>query len=239
MLGNIFFSTAIAITLMFSASATYKSYSDLQEAKQIQESYEIIADIKNILSQQYNKSPNDITRDEIISMLPIGGSWDKILLSNRNSTLDNDALVNEDGHFILNEDQKIKLMALRAKLQNISNLNSSTDGNSQITFYDDNSKNNYVFKDKVINTNLNKIIEILDIKKSDITTETDLDNLIDAYVPYSNIYQDIKVSENEVLSAYEIKNRKKDYFKSQIKQRLMLSKNSKDINTYNQIKGLL
>ncbi|MDZ7818138.1 MAG: hypothetical protein U5K55_05785 [Aliarcobacter sp.] len=84
MLGNIWLSSVLIVTAIFSAGAMYKSYSDIQEAKQIKENYEIVSDIKILLSKQYNKNPEDITRDEIIAHLPRGGNWEKVLLLDRN-----------------------------------------------------------------------------------------------------------------------------------------------------------
>ena len=69
MIGNIWLSSALIIIAIFSSSALYKSYSDIQEAKQIQENYEIISNIKTLLAKQYNKNPEDVTRDEIIAHL--------------------------------------------------------------------------------------------------------------------------------------------------------------------------
>ena len=118
MLGNIWLSSALIVTAIFSAGAMYKSYSDIQEAKQIQEHYEIISDIKTLLSKQYNKNPQDITRDEIIAHLPKGENWEKVLLLDRNkdSNLTNKELVNEDGKFELSENEKLKILALKARI---------------------------------------------------------------------------------------------------------------------------
>ena len=111
MIGNIWLSSALIIIAIFSSSALYKSYSDIQEAKQIQENYEIISNIKTLLAKQYNKNPEDVTRDEIIAHLPSGGNWDKVLLLDRNesSTLANKELINDEGKFEISEDQKLKL----------------------------------------------------------------------------------------------------------------------------------
>ena len=126
MLGNIWLSSALIVTAIFSASAMYKSYSDLQETRQIQENYEIISNIKTLLAKQYNKNPEDITRDEIIAHLPRGGNWEKVLLLDRNdsSTLENDSLVNSEGKFEISSDEKLKLLALKAKLKNITDVSS-------------------------------------------------------------------------------------------------------------------
>ena len=121
MFGNIWLSSALIVTAIFSASAMYKSYSDVQEAKQIQENYEIISEIKTLLSKQYNKNPQDITRDEIIVHLPKGENWEKVLLLDRNksSNLTNKELVYISGNGELSQDEKLKLLALKAKLKNI------------------------------------------------------------------------------------------------------------------------
>ena len=58
MLGNIWLSSALIVTAIYSTSAMYKSYSDAQEAKEIQENYQIITDIKTLLANQYNKNPD-------------------------------------------------------------------------------------------------------------------------------------------------------------------------------------
>ena len=128
MLGNIWLSSALIVTVIFSAGAMYKSYSDIQEAKQIQEHYEIISEIKTLLAKQYNKNPQDITRDEIIAHLPKGGNWEKVLLLDRqkDSNLSNKALVNEDGKIEISEDEKLKLLALKAKLKDVVNVSSMT-----------------------------------------------------------------------------------------------------------------
>ena len=80
---NIFLSSALVIAAMIFASASYKSYSDIQEAKQIQENYKIVSDIKSLLASQYDKSTKEITRDEIIAHLPSGAYWEKVLLLDR------------------------------------------------------------------------------------------------------------------------------------------------------------
>ena len=46
MLGNIWLSSALIVTAIYSASSVYQSYSDTQEAKEIQENYQIVSDIK-------------------------------------------------------------------------------------------------------------------------------------------------------------------------------------------------
>ena len=133
MLGNIWLSLAFIITLVSSTGFIYKSYSDIQEAKDIKEHYEIISDIKTLIAKQYNKNPEDITRDEIIAHLPKGENWGKILYldRNKNTDLPNDEalddengkiLISENGKILISKDEKLKLLALKSKLKNITDL---------------------------------------------------------------------------------------------------------------------
>ena len=54
MIGNIFISSALVVVVIFSTGALFKSLSDIKEAKEIQEHYEIVKDIKTLLAKQYN-----------------------------------------------------------------------------------------------------------------------------------------------------------------------------------------
>jgi len=161
MFANIWVSSALIVTLMFSAGAMYKSYSDVQEAKQVQEHYEIVSKIKTTLAKQYNKNPEEITREEIIAFLPDGGNRDKVLLLDRNSdsTLDNedDILINEDGNIKINEDEKLKLLALRAKLKDIINLD-------EVQATTENNKTFYTFE--IGKNEKNNIINDIEIEKA-------------------------------------------------------------------------
>ena len=246
MIGNIWISSALVVTAIFSASAIYKSYSDIKEAKQIQEHYEIISDIKILLAKQYNKNPQDITRDEIIAHLPKGANWEKVLLVNRNSdsSLSSDELVTISGDFILDEDQKIKLLALKAKLKNLTDVNSLSSSDGNITFEVINQDKNFIYKDTKISNQLKKTIEILDIKRVDILANSAVfTTIIEDYTPYEDIYQnlrtDAEIASDTILSDEQIKIRKRAFFRAKIEDALKNSKNSKDIQLYNSIKGLL
>ena len=46
MIGNIWISSSLVVVAMFSTGALLKSLSDIKEAKQIQEHYEIVSEIK-------------------------------------------------------------------------------------------------------------------------------------------------------------------------------------------------
>ncbi|MGB1226871.1 MAG: hypothetical protein ACPG9K_03190 [Poseidonibacter sp.] len=244
MLGNIWLSSALIVTAIYSASSVYKSYSDAQEAKEIQESYQIITDIKTLLATQYNKNPDEVTRDEIMMHLPTGGNWEKVLLLNRNkdSNIDDDALVDEDGNFILNESEQLKLFALRAKLRNISSTEEVEDGTH--TFQVGNIEKNIINKNDAINNSVEKAIEYLsaEILYATLTSsqiEEKLDDAIDTYTPHSYIYQDMKESSTEVLTSAQLQERQKTYFKKRIKEQLILNENAMETKLYYYLKDEL
>jgi len=248
MLGNIWLSSALIVTAIYSASSVYKSYSDAQEAKQIQENYKIISDIKTLLAKQYNKNPDEVTRDEIMMHLPVGGNWEKVLLLDRNtsSTLENDALVDVDGNFVLNESEQLKLFALRAKLSNLSDTNTEVldESTKDYTFTVGKKDKNMVNKNISIDENVEKAIEYLSttILYSTLTSaeiETKLNEAIEKYTPYSDIYQDMKKSEAEVIDDAEVEIRKKAFFKNRIEEQLLLNENAMETKLYYYLKDIL
>lgn len=244
MLGNIWLSSALIVTAIYSASAIYQSYSDAQEAKEIQENYQIISDIKTLLANQYNKNPDEVTRDEIVMHLPRGGNWEKVLLLNRNrdSNLANDALVDENGNFVLNESEKLKLFALRAKLQNL--LSSEEVNAGTHTFQVGNIEKNVVKKNESIEKSVEKAIEYLSeevLYASLSTTELKekLKTAIETYTPYSDIYQDMKKNDTEVLTATQLVARKEAFFKKRIAEQLKLNENAMETKLYYYLKDEL
>ncbi len=118
MIGKVFISSIIVIALIFLASSIENSKSNIKEAKQIQEQYEIIKDIKTKIALQYNLNPDEITRDDIIAHLPKGENWEKILLLDRDksSNISNKELINAEGNITISADERLKVLALRAKL---------------------------------------------------------------------------------------------------------------------------
>ena len=236
MLGNIWLSSALIVTAIFSASAMYKSYSDIQEAKQIKEHYEIVSDLKTLLAKQYNKNPQDITRDEIIAHLPAGGNWEKVLLLDRNksSNLSNKELVNQDGNFVISEDEKLKLLALKSKLKDIIDTSSMTadSGTKKYTFEVGKLEKNTVLNDKEIEKNIDRAIHFLGVEilysgKTVSETMTRLMNDDNKFIPYDNIYQDFGTTDKD-----ELKTKKQDYFKSRIKEKLYLNETAVETRLY-------
>lgn len=234
MLGNIWLSSALTVTAIFSAGAIYKSYSDIQEAKQIQEHYEIISDIKTLIAKQYNKDPNEITRDEIIAHLPKGENWEKVLLLNRDksSNLSNKELVNQSGDFEIIEDEKLKLLALKAKLKDTIDVSNITATNNKYTFEVGQQNKNSVIRDIDIEESITKSIQILSeeiLYKSVADKQTVLDTVIDEFIPYDKLYFLEDSTDDE----------KKAYFKSKIKERLYKNENALESRLYRELKDIL
>lgn len=239
MFGNIWLSSALVVTAIFSASALYNSYSDIQEAKQIQEHYEIISEIKTLLAKQYNKNPQDITRDEIIAHLPKGENWEKVLLLDRNkdSTLTNKELVNEDGDFELSQDEKLKLLALKAKLKNITDVNAITPTSGKYTFNVGENNKNQVLNDTEIEKSVNRAIHFLEMEilysgqtVSDTMTKLMADT--NKFIPYEQMYQDFRTTSETTITADVLKKRKKEYFKKKIKEKLYLNETAIETKLY-------
>lgn len=239
MFGSIWLSAILVVVAMFSASVAIKSYNDLKEAKEIQENYEIVSEVKTLLAKQYNKPIDEISRDEIMLHLPMNGNWEKVLLTNRrqDSTLSNSELVNSDGNFILDENERVKLLALRAKLKSYGNESSINKENNSYTFTVGEKEKNFAFKDNIITNRMIKVIEIFDIEIASSTlSQTLFNSTIQKYTPYNEIYQIVK-KDNETLEQYN--KRKEEFFKDKIVDELLLGKNSKDMRIYNSIKDLI
>lgn len=246
MLGNIWLSSALIVTAIFSAGAMYKSYSDIKEAKSIQEHYEIILEIKTLIAKQYNKNPNTITRDEIIAHLPVGGNWEKVLLLDRNkdSNLSNKEFVNKDGKVVISEDEKLKLLALKAKLKDTLDVSKVTAQNKKYTY--DVGISNELNKDSEIQKAIKKAISYMinEVIYGTVTAYNDiLITVLDKYTPTDNIYQELRtqseISSNTILTDAVLLSRKKSYFKSKIKEQLLKNESNEETRLYYLMKDVL
>jgi hypothetical protein len=234
----------------------YKSYSDVQEAKQIQENYEIISEIKTLIAKQYNKDPQDITRDEIIAHLPKGENWEKVLLLDRNksSNLSNKELVNSDGKLEISQDEKLKLLALKAKLKNITAVDAITADTTtkKYTFEIGENNKNETLYDKDIENSINRAIHFLEVEilySGKTVSETMTKLLADEnnFIPYDKMYQDFRttseISSNKTFTTSteleDLKVRKQTYFKLKIKENLYLNETAMETKLYNQLKDVL
>ena len=242
MIGNIFISSALVVVVIFSTSALFKSLSDIKEAKEIQEHYEIVKDIKTLLAKQYNINIEDITRDDIIAYLPKGGSWEKVLLLDRqkNSNLSNKEFIDKNANIEISEDEKLKLLALRAKLKDTININDSNLENKKYKITIGTNAQNIISQDKDFEDRLNKAInylasEILYSNKDITDTLEKVFNDIDpdknenkeGFFNYKNIYLE------------DTDEKKKLYIKEKLKQRLEQNQNSIETRLYGELKKQL
>lgn len=256
MFGNIWLSSALIVTAIFSASALYNSYNDIQEAKQIQENYEIISEIKTLIAKQYNKNPQDITRDEIRANLPKGENWEKVLLLDRNkdSNLTNKELVNSNGDFEISQDEKLKLLALKAKLKNITDVSTITADSTtkKYTFNVGENNKNQVLDDLEFEKSINRAISFLEVEilySNKTVTETVYKLLAveNNFIPYDRMYQDFRtaseIASNKTFTIPseldDLKARKLAHFKSKIKEKLYLNETAIETKLYYQLKDVL
>ncbi len=244
MIGNIFISSALVVVVIFSTGALFKSLSDIKEVKEIQEHYEIVKDIKTLLAKQYNKNIEEITRDDIIANLPQGGNWEKVLLLDRkkSSKLSNQdkEFINKDANIEISEDEKLKLLALRAKLKDTININDSNLENKKYKITIGTNAQNIISQDKDFEDRLNKAInylasEILYSNKDITDTLEKIFNDIDpdknenkeGFFNYKNIYLE------------DTDEKKKLYIKEKLKQRLEQNQNSIETRLYGELKKQL
>ncbi len=245
MLRNIWLSSAIAVVAIFSASVAYRSYSDLQDVKHMQESYEIIRDIKTLLAYKYSIDPQNISRDEIIALLPQNGNWEWLLLLDRTSSADlqNDALLQEDGTLQISEEDKLKLFALRAKLKESGNDNSVSEveisGKKNLILDVGIEEKNLSYKDEAIQKALQKVIHA-SLYNIETITKTAYDTLVEDNIPYNLMYQDFsKDGETLPLDTDVLKQRQEEYFKQRVLEVLLKSQSPRDVKLYNKLKSFL
>ena len=212
---------------MFLASSISNSKSNIKEAKEIQEQYEIIKDIKTLIAKQYNISPENITKNDIIAHLPKGENWEKILLLDRKDS--SKEFVNDNANIVISEDEKIKLLALKAKLRdNISNFETK---NNNLNVEVASSLKNSIDYEKVVDKSVENAVAYLysqilatinDESKSDSTVETTVSTFLtnfktaleekdkakNIYVPFNDIKLDLTDTE------------KIEYFKDKVRERI-------------------
>ena len=234
---SVFLSVAFVVVAMLFANASYQSYVEVKEAQQIEESYEIISDIKSLLAQQYDKNSKEITRDEIIAHLPAGSYWEKVLLINReaDSTLLNDAFINDEGNIIISSDEKIKLLSLKNRLKKIKNVDNYTADEQGRIVYDvwmDNQSN--IYKDNIIEKTIEKVENILYLDQD----KTNFETILDKYTPYAAIDQNMLSPKDEEISDEELRSSKQSYFKKRLLEKLKTSKNTQGRLVYHLVKDL-
>ncbi|TLT05255.1 hypothetical protein [Aliarcobacter cibarius] len=244
MLGNIWISSTLVVVTIFSTGALWKSLSDIKETKQLQEHYEIISEIKTLLAKQYNKNPEDITRDEIIVHLPNGQNWEKVLLLDRDksSAISNKSLINKDGYIEISEDEELKLLALKAKLKYLTDVNSITPENGKYIFEIGKSEKNAVVQDLEIQKSVDKAIHALsqDILYTSTSSKSSvLNSVLENFTPYEKFHFTF-LKENETsISEDVLKERQQAYFKQKIKEKLYKNESSIETRLYKELESLL
>ena len=244
MLGNIWISSTLVVVTIFSTGALWKSLSDIKETKQLQEHYEIISEIKTLLAKQYNKNPEDITRDEIIVHLPNGQNWEKVLLLDRDksSAISNKSLINKDGYIEISEDEELKLLALKAKLKYLTDVNSITPENGKYIFEIGKSEKNAVVQDLEIQKSVDKAIHALsqDILYTSTSSKSFvLNSVLENFTPYEKFHFTF-LKENETsISEDVLKERQQAYFKQKIKEKLYKNESSIETRLYKEFESLL
>ena len=240
MIGNIFISSALVVVVIFSTGALFKSLSDIKEAKEIQEHYEIVKDIKTLLAKQYNINIEDITRDDIIAYLPKGGNWEKVLLLDRqkNSNLSNKEFIDKNANITISKDEKIKLLALKAKLKDIQNTNELTEKDNKIEVIIGKEAQNIYSKqqklDDSIKIAINFLFQEIVHKSGDITTKLNEALTDKAFFDYSKIEYDF-----ETTDAIELAAKRKVYLKQKIKDELLKNNNTINSSLYEKLEGNL
>ena len=241
MIGNIFISSALVVVVIFSTGALFKSLSDIKEAKEIQEHYEIVKDIKTLLAKQYNINIEDITRDDIIAYLPKGGNWEKVLLLDRrkDSKLGSDKdFINEKANITIIKDEKLKLLALKAKLKDIQNTNELTEKDNKIEVIIGKEAQNIYSKqqklDDSIKIAINFLFQEIVHKSGDITTKLNEALTDKAFFDYSKIEYDF-----ETTDAIELAAKRKVYLKQKIKDELLKNNNTINSSLYEKLESSL
>ena len=241
MIGNIFISSALVVVVIFSTGALFKSLSDIKEAKEIQEHYEIVKDIKTLLAKQYNINIEDVTRDDIIAYLPKGGNWEKVLLLDRrkDSKLGSDKdFINEKANITIIKDEKLKLLALKAKLKDIQNTNELTEKDNKIEVIIGKEGQNIYSKqqklDDSIKIAINFLFQEIVYKSGDLKIKLDEALEDKVFFDYSQIEYDFETTDTTELAA-----KRKVYLKQKIKDELLKNNNTINSSLYEKLESSL
>jgi len=220
MLANIFLTSALVVVAAIVSVSGYNYYLSILEAKQIQQTYDTVAEIKKILAKQYNKNPDEITRDELIAVLPKGKNWEKLFLSNPidGQNMKNDSIIDENVNFVISQEDKLKLLAIKSKLKNMNDLSNSTvdESNNTIKFSVSSEEKNRLDSEKLVQKEIKKLKRVLFINLDSINNQDDLETIIT-----DNFSTNI------------------DILKNSLKLDLEKSRNAMDIMTYKRIKAYL
>lgn len=246
MIANIWITSSLIVSSIFLTGAIFKSYSDIQEAKQIQEHYETIKNIKSQIALRYNLDPNNINKDDIISHLPKGENWENILFTDRqnNSATKKDFLVS-DGNITISKDERLKILALKAKIRDILDTNKLEEIDNSYKINVGAENENTQSKERRLNENINKAINYLYneiVMNSNNLSSADIDKIFEdkgiATLVEKNklffYYEDL----NSTVSALT-KDDIKKYLKQKLKEELLTNSDSIKSALYEKIESKL
>lgn len=252
MVNNVIVLSSLVVVSILFLGALNKSYDDIEKAKQVQESYDLLSQVKALIAKRYNKSEEDITRDDILSLLPDNTSFDKMLLQRRmyqdqdkKVTLDEKEkiLLNKDAKVQISEKDKIALLALKVKLKSlikkdkVEGTTASDNAFAYTILYEDEAQ-----RDKNLKKAIDNTIDYLFVKYQENptsgsgTSSQTLDNNkfkeeAKKFTPYNSITQK-QITDNSngntlsTTDESQIKTKKEEFFQKLI---IKEAKNSKDI----------
>ncbi|MDX4036363.1 hypothetical protein [Aliarcobacter skirrowii] len=206
MVSNIFIKSAFVVVSIFVIAGAIHSLNTKREIRHIQENYEIISKLKEDYAKKYNiKDTSTITRDDLIASLP-NGSWEKAFLLDRDSSsnLSNKNFIDENANIKIDQSERLKIMALRAKISKEQFILENGEYKIQIAphsknFYNEqkewkdsvNSATNYLFAILLPNIlDTNKKID--DVSNINIIKDFK-ESKVESFIPdYNNVIEDEK-----------------------------------------------
>ena len=129
-------------------------------------------------------------------------------------------------------------MALKAKLKNITDVSSiAVDASTKkYTFEVGDIEKNRVLLDNDLEKSITKAIFFLTEDILYATGSVDIDTVlkksIEDFTPYDSLYQDFKTTGETSISDSELKTRKQEFFKSKIKEKLILNETAMETRLY-------